>query len=330
MGFLLRWPDMPEPTPPALGQYGEPIETVVLWKGKRLGLDLIKVLTLGTVLVPSAVVAILIVAGWQVWVRPIDLVMLVTGLILGGFGVTVGYHRLFTHTSFRTTPWLKAVLGVAGATTMQGPILFWCSCHRAHHQHSDREGDPHSPHLSGHSFLGKLRGFIHAHFGWIVFSGSYRYNAAIVRDLYRDPVIRWVDDRYLLWVFLGLALPAVIGGLWSGTVVGAMQGFVWAGLGRVALGQHITWSVNSFCHLFGSRPFECHDESRNNWLLAILGLGEGWHNNHHAFPQSARHGLHRHEPDASYGLIRLFEKLGWVWQVRGVSEKQMQQKLRQP
>ena len=311
-----------------LKKFGDPVEYLVLWKGRRLGLDLINVLTLGTVLVPTFVILILIVMGWQIWVRPVDLVMLFTGLLLGGFGITVGYHRLFTHAAFRTKSWVKGILGILGAMTVQGPILFWCSCHRAHHQHSDREGDPHSPHLSGETLPGKLRGLMHAHFGWIVFSGSYRYNAARVQDLYRDPVIRWLDDRYLLWVFLGLALPAVIGGLWSGTVEGAVQGFVWAGLGRVALMQHTTWSVNSFGHMFGSKPFETNDESRNNRLLAYLGLGDGWHNNHHAFPQSARHGIRKNEPDLSFSLIRLMEKFGWVWDIRQVSEKQIEQKLR--
>lgn len=311
-----------------LNQFGEPVEHVILWKGRRLGLDLINVLTLGTVLVPTLVLIILVVLGWGVWVRPIDLVMLLTGLLLCGFGITVGYHRLFTHGSFRAKPWIAGSLGILGAMGMQGPILFWCSCHRAHHQHSDREGDPHSPHLSGDTLGGKLRGLIHAHFGWIVFSGSYRYNAARVQDLYRDPVIRWVDDRYLLWVFLGLVLPAVIGGAWSGSVGGAIQGFVWGGLARVALMQHLTWSINSLGHMFGSRPFETSDESCNNWFLAMLGLGEGWHNNHHAFPQSARHGIRKNEPDLSYSLIRLLEKLGWVREVRDVSEKQIQQKLR--
>jgi stearoyl-CoA desaturase (Delta-9 desaturase) len=319
---------MEESTQTELNRFGEPIETVVVWKGRRWGLDLINVLTLGTVLVPTFVVGILVVAGWNVWVRPIDLVMLAAGLLMGGFGITVGYHRLFTHASFRTTPWIKGVLGIWGAMCMQGPILFWCSCHRAHHQHSDREGDPHSPHLSGDGVWGKIKGLMHAHFGWIIFSGSYRYNATRVRDLYADPVTRWLDDRYLLWVFLGLAVPAVIGGLWSGTAEGAIQGFVWGGLARVALMQHLTWSVNSFGHMFGTKPFESNDESRNNWFLAMMGLGDGWHNNHHAFPQSARHGILKNEPDASYGLIRFLEKLGWVWDIREVSEKQIRQKLR--
>ncbi|MDF3057670.1 MAG: acyl-CoA desaturase [Rariglobus sp.] len=314
--------------PPGLQKFGEPVESVVLWRGRRFGLDLINVLTLGTVLVPTFVIVILVIVGWQVWVRPIDLLMLGTGLLLGGFGITVGYHRLFTHSSFRTKPVVKGTLGILGAVCMQGPILFWCSCHRAHHQHSDRDGDPHSPHLSGDTWIGKLRGFMHAHFGWIVFSGSYRYNASRVHDLYRDPVVRWVDDRYLLWVFLGLAVPALLGGLWSGTIEGAIQGFVWAGLGRVVLMQHMTWAINSFGHLFGSKPFETNDESRNNRLLALLGLGEGWHNNHHAFPQSARHGIRKGEPDLSFDLIRFLEKLGWVWDVRQVTEKQIEQKLR--
>jgi len=311
-----------------LNKFGEPVEHVVVWEGRRSGLDLINLLTLGTVLVPTFVLLCVIIGSWGVWVRPIDLVMMAIGALFGGFGITVGYHRLFTHTSFRTKPWVKIVLGILGGITMQGPILFWCSCHRAHHQHSDREGDPHSPHLHGNSFWGKVRGLIHAHFGWIAFSGSYRYNAKRVRDLYEDPVIRWLDDRYLLWVFLGLALPALIGWLWSGTVEGAVLGFIWGGLARVAFMQHTTWSVNSFGHMFGSKPFETNDESRNNRFLAILGLGEGWHNNHHAFPQSARHGIQPNQPDLSFTLIRALAKFGCAWDLRDVSEKQMEQKLK--
>jgi stearoyl-CoA desaturase (Delta-9 desaturase) len=319
---------MDEPTRASLERFGEPIEHCVLWKGRSLGLDLINVLTLGTVLVPTLVVICVVFVGWQVWVRPIDLCMLIAGLVLGGFGITLGYHRLFTHSSFRAKPAVKALLGILGSMCMQGPILFWCSCHRAHHQYTDREGDPHSPHLSGDTWLGKLRGFIHAHFGWIVFSGTYRYNAARVDDLYRDPVVRWVDDRYLLWVSLGLVIPGVIGGVCSGAIEGAIMGFVWAGLARVALTQHLTWSVNSFGHMFGTKPFETHDESRNNLLLAVLGFGDGWHNNHHAFPQSARHGLRKGETDVSFDVIRIFEKLGWAWDIRQVSKKQIKQKLK--
>ena len=214
------------------------------------------------------------------------------------------------------------MLGILASINVQGPLLFWCSCHRAHHQHSDRDGDPHSPHLSGSGKWNKFRGMIHAHFGWIVFAGNYGYNARRVRDLYNDPVVRRVDDLYLLWVFLGLAIPALLGWLWTGTPEGAVLGFFWGGLVRVAFTHHVTWSVNSFGHKFGSKPFQTNDESRNNYLLALVGMGEGWHNNHHAFPQSARHGIDRGQTDMSFSAIKVMEKLGWIWNVRDVNEHQ--------
>jgi len=319
---------MADNEPSAVSKYREPVEHCILWRGRWFGLDLINVLTVGTVVIPSLVVAIVIVLTWGVWIDGIDLAMLILGAYLGGLGVTLGYHRLFTHSSFQAKPWLKRTLGILASMNVQGPLLFWCSCHRAHHQNSDREGDPHSPHLSGKGIWSAIKGFIHAHFGWIVFAGHYKYNAKRVRDLYEDPDVRFVDDYYLLWVFLGLAIPAVIGGLWDRSVEGAIQGFFWGGLGRVVLTHHITWSINSVGHLFGTRPFETHDESRNNLFLAVLSHGEGWHNNHHAFPQSARHGLEHGQIDSSYGIIRLMEKLGWVWKVRTVSDAQMEQKRR--
>lgn len=313
---------------PDLSKYGEPIEHVVLWPGQRFGLDLINVLTIGTVFVPSVVGIFLIIQGWLVWVRPVDVVMLVVGLLSCGLGITIGFHRLFTHGAFRAKPWVRGVFGILGCAAMQGPILFWCSSHREHHQHSDSEGDPHSPHLDGDTWLGRLRGFIHAHVGWIVYAGNYRYKAAVVRDLHSDPVVRWVDDRYPLWAFLGLSLPALIGGLWDLTVAGAIMGFVWGGLVRLMISHHVTFAINSVGHLVGTRRFETHDESRNNWLLGVLALGEGWHNNHHAFPQSARHGLDKGEPDLSYTIIRWMEKLGWAWKVRLVTDGQIRQKLK--
>ncbi len=312
-----------------VSRYREPVEHCVLWRGRLLGLDLINVLTVGTVLIPTLVVALVVILTWGVWIGWLDLVMLIGGAWFGGLGVTLGYHRLFTHGAFEAKPWLKVALGILASVNVQGPLLFWCSCHRAHHQHSDREGDPHSPHLSGGGWFSALRGFLHAHFGWIVFAGHYRYDAKRVRDLYRDPAVRFVDDYYLLWVALGLVIPAVIGGLASRSWDGAVQGFFWGGLARIVLTHHITWSINSFGHLFGDRPFETRDYSRNHWLLALVSQGEGWHNNHHAFPQSARHGLERGQPDLSYQIIRWMERRGWVWHVKTVSDRQMAQKRRQ-
>jgi len=313
-----------------VAKYREPVEHCILWKGRFLGLDLINILTLGTVLIPSLVVLTVIITAWGVWINWTSLLLLIGGAWFGGLGVTLGYHRLFTHQSFETKPWLKRLLGILASMNVQGPVLFWCSCHRKHHQYSDRDGDPHSPHLHGSGWLNAVRGFINAHFGWIIFAGRYRYDAKTVRDLYRDPAVRFVDDYYLLWIALGLLIPAAIGGLIDRSWEGVILGFFWGGIARIALTHHITWSINSFGHLFGRQPFETRDKSRNNWFLALVAQGEGWHNNHHAFPQSARHGIEPGQHDLSYTIIRGMERLGWVWNVRTVSQDQMEQKRRQP
>lgn len=305
----------------------EPVETVPLWGGKHLGLDLINILTVGTTLIPTSVVILVAIFCWNTLIGPFEVALLAVSLFVTGFGVTLGYHRYFTHNSFQTSSWFKRLLGIFASINMQGPLLFWCSCHREHHKHSDREGDPHSPHLHGEGPLAAIKGFLHAHFGWIAFAGGYKYKASAVRDLYADEDVRFVDHYYLLWVFLGLALPALAGGLYHQSIEGAVMGFFWGGVVRIALSHHFTWSINSFGHLFGDKPFVTGDESRNNFFLAIISMGEGWHNNHHAFPQSARHGLHWWQFDTSYVVLRILEKLGIVWNVRLVSEEQMKKKL---
>jgi stearoyl-CoA desaturase (delta-9 desaturase) len=302
-------------------RYMEPVERFPVWSGKHLGLDLINVLTLGTVLVPTAGLVLLAVLYWGQGVGWFELGLFVVTGYLAGIGVTLGYHRYFTHGSFETHPFMVRLLGVLAAVNMQGPILFWCASHRAHHQHSDREGDPHSPHLSGDGIWGWLKGFFHAHLGWIVVTGNYRYNPRLVRDLHQNPDVRWVDHYYFLWIFLGLAVPALLGGLYHGSWQGAVIGLFWGGLARIAFIHHLTWSVNSFGHIFGDKPFRTHDESRNSFFLALISLGDGWHNNHHAFPRSARHGLYGWQVDFTYVLIQLMERMGLVWNVRRVDEK---------
>lgn len=300
-------------------RYMEPVERFPVWGGKVIGLDLINILTLGTVLIPSAGLLFLMVAYWNSGVGWFEVGLFLGSTYLAGLGVTLGYHRFFTHGCFQTSSWFKRTLGIMAAINVQGPLLFWCACHRSHHQHSDREGDPHSPHLSGGGFLGWLKGFMHAHFGWIIVKGNYRYNPKVVRDLYQDSDVRFVDHYYFLWIFLGLAVPAFLGGLYHMSWQGAVMGLFWGGLARVALVHHLTWSVNSFGHIFGERPFDTKDESRNNFFLALLSMGDGWHNNHHAFPQSAKHGLAWWQIDGTYALILGLEKLGLIWNVRRIS-----------
>jgi stearoyl-CoA desaturase (Delta-9 desaturase) len=231
------------------------------------------------------------------------------GLLLGMYiataiGVTVGYHRLFTHRSFSAVAPVRFVLAVLGSMAVEGPVIRWAAQHRLHHQCSDTEGDPHSPHGHGDGVLATLKGFWHAHMGWIVLpqiGGLGRF----VPDLHKDRVVSFVSATFPLWVVMGLVIPAVLGGLLTLSWSGVLLGFLWGGLARVFLVHHATWSINSVCHIWGTRPFRSHDESRNNAIFGIIGLGEGWHNNHHAFPASARHGLRPWEFDASYAIIRL-------------------------
>ena len=242
------------------------------------------------------------------------------GLLLGMYlavmlGVTVGFHRLFTHRSFEAAGPVQFVLGVLGSMAFQGRMLEWVGRHRLHHQHSDHDGDPHSPHAPHRSgFWGRVRAFWHAHVGWALAVDPPRLDR-YAPDLRKSRMLRVVSDLFHLWAVLGLLIPAGIGyalGGWAG----ALTGFLWGGLVRVLLGHHVTWSVNSVCHLWGSRPLESGDQSRNNALVGVLGLGEGWHNNHHAFPTSARHGLRWWQIDISYYLIRLLAVTGLAWNIR--------------
>jgi stearoyl-CoA desaturase (delta-9 desaturase) len=242
------------------------------------------------------------------------------GLLLGmylvsGLGITVGYHRLFSHRSFETTPVVRFILAALGSMAVQGPLLWWVALHRRHHQHSDEADDPHSPHHRGPGFTGVLRGVWHAHLGWFFGPdppGLDRY----VKDLQEDGPSRVASALFPVWVLLGLLVPMALGGILSGSWVGALLGFLWAGLARVFLVQHVTWSINSVCHLWGGQPYKGRDQSRNNFLFGVLALGEGWHNNHHAFPTSARHGLRWWQIDPSYWVIHALALVGLAWHVR--------------
>ncbi len=232
---------------------------------------------------------------------------------VAGFGVTIGYHRMATHRAFTSHPIVKLFWMIAGSTGFQGPIIGWVAIHRRHHQRSDLDGDPHSPHANDAG--GMLGGLWHAHTAWLVRPAPADLRRS-VKDLAQDPVARFVDRTYLLWVFLGAAVPFTIGWLVKGTLSGALATLVWGFFVRIAIMQHATWSVNSICHVFGYRSYRASDESRNNPLVALFSLGEGWHNNHHAFPTSARLGLHRGQADWGFRFIQLLERLGLAWDVR--------------
>jgi stearoyl-CoA desaturase (delta-9 desaturase) len=271
--------------------------------------------TLSAVVVPFLGLVAALVLLWGRGFGWVEFGLLVGMYVLTALGITVGFHRLFTHKSFETNAVVRFILAALGSMAVQGSVLTWVAYHRRHHQHSDTPDDPHSPHHSGRGPLGALRGFWHAHIGWAFTPdpvGMDRY----VKDLRHCAAVRVASALFPLWIVLGLALPAALGGLLTGTWRGALLGLLWGGLVRVFLVHHVTWSVNSVCHLWGRRPYPEHDHSRNNFVLGLLAMGEGWHNNHHAFPTSARHGLRWWQLDASYYVIRLLALFGLAWRVR--------------
>jgi stearoyl-CoA desaturase (delta-9 desaturase) len=275
-----------------------------------------RVITLVAVVVPPLGILAVIGTLWGVAVQPVDLLLFTLFYVVPGLGITVGFHRYFTHRSFETSRPVKTLLAVLGSMTSQGPVCQWVSDHRKHHAHSDVEGDPHSPHVgSGAGVMGAVRGFWHSHVGWLFSTKGLVVRTKYGRDLLEDAIVRNVDRLYFLWVMLGFVLPFTVGYLLDG-MRGGVEATIWGGLVRIAVFQHITWSVNSICHMFGRRDFDVRDESRNNWLLALPSLGEAWHNNHHAFPSSAVHGLGRFQFDLSALVIRALEKVGLVWDVK--------------
>ncbi|MCP3798745.1 acyl-CoA desaturase [Allokutzneria sp. A3M-2-11 16] len=274
------------------------------------------------VIIPTLalIAAVPFVWGWGLgWV---DVALALVFYYIGGLGVTVGYHRYFTHGSFKAKRWVRVMLAIAGSSAVQGPILHWVADHRRHHAFSDKEGDPHSPWLYGTSPWALTKGFWHAHMGWMLrrdVTNAERF----APDLLADKDIRRVDKLFVVWVVLSLGLPALLGGLITWSLWGAVTAFFWAGVVRIAVLHHVTWSVNSVCHMIGERPFKSKDKAANFWPLAILSFGESWHNLHHADPTSARHGVKRGQIDTSARVIWIFEKFGWVWNVRWPTEARL-------
>ncbi|NIJ10592.1 stearoyl-CoA desaturase (delta-9 desaturase) [Saccharomonospora amisosensis] len=267
------------------------------------------------VLAPLAALIAAVPFAWGWGLTWVDVGLFLFFYVVSGLGITVAFHRHFTHGSFKAKPWLRVLLGIAGSMAVQGPLITWVADHRRHHAFSDREGDPHSPWLFGTSPLAIARGFWHAHMGWL-FERDRSNAERFAPDLLKDPAMRKVDELFWLWTVLSLTLPALIGGLVTWSLWGAVTAFFWAGLVRVCVLHHVTWSVNSICHMIGERPFMARDRSANFWPLAIFSFGESWHNLHHADPTSARHGVQRGQIDISARLIWAFEKLGWAYNVR--------------
>lgn len=274
-----------------------------------------RVVTLLAIALPlvGVVAAPFFLWGWGF--RWTDLGLLLGMYLLTALGITVGFHRLFTHHSFETYRWIELIIAGFGSMAVQGPLFKWVGQHRRHHQHSDTPDDPHSPLHEGLGVLGLLRGFWHAHIGWLFLADPPDLDR-YVKDLAASRSLRVVSHMFPLWAALGLVLPAVLGGVITLSWVGVWTGLIWGGLVRVFLVHHVTWSVNSACHLWGVRPYQSDDESRNNALFGILALGEGWHNTHHAFPTSARHGLRWWQIDMTFWVIRALAVLGLAWNVK--------------
>ncbi|HEY0168794.1 MAG TPA: acyl-CoA desaturase [Jatrophihabitans sp.] len=251
--------------------------------------------------------------GWGIgWT---ELSLAVGFYVVSALGITVGFHRYFTHGAFKANRGLKIALAIAGSLAIEGPVIRWVADHRRHHAFSDREGDPHSPWRFGQSASGLVKGFWYAHLGWM-FDSERTNQAKYAPDLQADPDLVRIDRQFPFWVAFTLLAPAVLGGLITWSWTGALSAYFWASLVRVCLLHHVTWSINSVCHMIGERPYASRDRSANFWPLAILSMGESWHNSHHADPTCARHGVDRGQLDISARTIWLFEKLGWASEVR--------------
>ena len=274
--------------------------------------------------VPFFALAYAVYHSWQGLLRWSDVVIFFVAYVLTGLGVTVGFHRLFTHRSFKTTKPVRAALAILGSVAIEGPITAWVADHRKHHDFSDQVGDPHSPHVEhGHGFSGAMRGLFHAHVGWLFIHSHRGAKERYARDLRADPMIMKIDRLFLVWALGGLGVCFLAGWALGGSVHSGWTGLLWGGGVRMLVVHHVTYSINSICHFVGRRGFNTPDESRNVWWLAPFTFGESWHNNHHAFPTSARHGLRRWQFDPSAYVIWALEKTGLAWDVVRVSPEKM-------
>jgi stearoyl-CoA desaturase (Delta-9 desaturase) len=287
-----------------------------------------KLVNLTGIVMPFVGLLIAVVILWERMVGPTELAILAVGYVLTGVGITVGYHRLFTHRSFETYRGVRYTFAVLGQMAVEGDVLAWVSDHRKHHQFSDVEGDPHSPHVGyGDGLVAALRGLWHAHTGWLLSAAGRADQSRYAKDLLRDRGLRVIAKLFFPLVLFSLAAPAIAGWLLIGGWYGFFAGLFWGGAVRIFLLQHVTFSINSICHVWGRRRFASRDESRNVWWLSWLSFGESWHNNHHAFPTSAFHGLRRGEIDPGGWLIWLLERAGLAWNVVRVPAEKQARKL---
>jgi stearoyl-CoA desaturase (Delta-9 desaturase) len=279
------------------------------------------------VVLPLVALVATIPFAWGWGLTWIDVAIAAVFYVVSGLGITVGYHRYFTHGSFKAKRPLRIALALAGSLAMQGPVITWVADHRRHHAFSDKEGDPHSPWLFGTGPAALAKGFWHSHTGWL-FDRDLTNRERFTPDLLADADIRRVDRLFGLWSALTLLVPAALGGLLSWSWWGALTALFWAGLVRVGLLHHVTWSINSICHMLGDQPFAARDHSRNVWPLAVLSFGESWHNLHHADPTCARHGVQRGQVDISARVIWAFEKFGWAHSVRWPTQRRLERLAR--
>ena len=269
----------------------------------------------GFTLIPMLALAAAVPFAWGWGLTWLDVGLAIGCYYLSGFGVTVGFHRYFTHRGFTAGRGMRNALAITGSLALQGDVITWVADHRRHHAFTDKDGDPHSPWLFGTTPTALAKGMVHAHLGWLF--GRDRTNAArFTPDLLADRDIVLISRLFPLWTVLSLCAPAVVGGLVTQSWWGALTAFFWAGLVRVAVLHHVTWSINSICHMVGNRPFVAQGKATNFWPLAALSMGESWHNLHHADPTCARHGVRRGQLDMTARVIRIMEKAGLVSQVR--------------
>ncbi|HET9690106.1 MAG TPA: acyl-CoA desaturase [Acidimicrobiales bacterium] len=299
-----------EPAPvddrPPLGSTDGPVMRKQTWEQVALALFIV---------VPFAAVVAAVPVAWGWGLSWRDVVIAVAMYWFAGHGVTVGFHRLFTHKAFKASRWLKVLLAIAGSMSIEGPIIQWVADHRKHHRFTDRDGDPHSPWRYGTSVRALTKGFVHSHMGWL-FDMEQTSHQRYAPDMLKDPDIVAVNQSFKYLVAASMLIPPLAGGLWSWSWQGALTAFFWGSLVRVAMLHHVTFAINSVCHITGRQPFGDSDHSGNVWWLALPSMGESWHNLHHAEPSAARHGVLPGQVDTSARLIWAFEKLGWVHGVR--------------
>ena len=299
-------------------------DVIVLPPGRSLTLE--RWLTLVITLLPFLAFVLAIGLFWNRGISLLDLSLFLGLYVISGLGVTIGFHRLLAHRSFKTKRWLRNVLASAGSLSVEGAVIDWVADHRRHHAFTDQPGDPHSPHLEeAGGVKGVLLGLWHAHMGWF-FREEHTNANRFAPDLLKDPAMMKIHRLFPLWVVISLVLPALIGLAITQSLWGMLTAFLWGGLVRVFFLHHITWSINSICHFFGRRPFNSNDMSTNNWLLSVISFGEAWHNNHHAFPSSPIHGLEKWQPDPAGLLIRGMAKVGLAYDLKEPSPKEMQAK----